>query len=99
VQDQMNLDAVRDIHRIFSEINRIKAVHAELPNMKIQYADLVNELMSITVENSETGEELAAQALQLGEAIQQAMSAKQHIQRLEQELITKYGFLRSTAAA
>lgn len=99
MQFLMNLEAVRDILRLFSEINRIRAIQAELPTLKNQYGDLVNELLSIEVEESQIGERLAAQALDLGEAIQQAMSANHNIEKLEEELINKYGFLRAEIAA
>jgi len=95
----MNLEAVRDILRLFSEINRIKVIRAELPTLKNRYGDLVNELLSVEVGESQTGERLAAQALELGEAIQQAMSADYYIKKLEEELINKYGFLRAQIAA
>ena len=55
--------------------------------------------MSIEIENSQTGEELATKALELGQAIQQAMSASLHVENLEQELMNKYGFLRAEIAA
>ena len=99
MQFLMNLEAIIDIHRLFSEINCIKTIQAELTTIKNQYADVVNELMSIEVENSQTGEELATKALELGQAIQQAASASLHIEKLEQELMNKYGFLRAEIAA
>lgn len=99
MQYLMNLEAVRDILRLFREINRIKAIQSQLPTLKIQYGDLVNELMSIEVGESETGERLAVRALEIGEAIQVAMSANHYIRRLEEELINKYGFLRAEIAA
>lgn len=99
MQYLMNLEAIRDIIRLFREINRIKAIQSELPNLKNKYGDLVNELLSIEVGESETGERLAIQALEVGEAIQQAMSANQYIRMLEEELINKYGFLRDQVAA
>lgn len=99
MQYLMNLEAVRDIYRLFSELNRIKAIQAELPLLKNQYGDVVNELMSIEVEDSQRGERLANQALKLGQAIQNAMSASYYIEKLEDELINKYGFLRAQIAA
>jgi len=99
MQYLMNLEAIRDILRLFREINRIKAIQSELPNLKNKYGDLVNELLSIEVGESETGERLAIQAIEVGEAIQQAMSANQYIKRLEEELINKYGLLRDQVAA
>ncbi len=99
MQYLMNLEAVRDILRLFREINRLKAIQSELPNLKNQYGDLVNELLSVEVGESGAGERIAVQALEIGEAIQEAMSAHYNIKKLEEELINKYGFLRSEAAA
>jgi len=99
MQNLMNLEAIRDILRLFREINRLKTMQLELPQLKNQYGDLVNELLSVEVGDSETGEKLALRALEVDEAIQEAMSAHHYIRKLEEELTHKYGFLRSGAAA
>lgn len=99
MQYLMNLEAVRDILRLFREINRIKAIQSELPTLKNQYGDLVNELLSVEVGESEIGERLAVRAVEIGEAIQEAMAAHHYIKKLEEELINKYGFLKSVEAA
>lgn len=100
MQYEMNLEAVRDIYRLFAEINEIKRSQASLHKSKDRYADLVNELMGFCVEDSFTGEKLAKQTLELGEHIKKTMDeGDQQIQKLEDELCTKYGFVRAEKAA
>lgn len=91
--DLMDIERVHDIHRIFKEINDCKSQVAELPELKDQYADTVNEFYDISVDNSQAGEEIAARALALGKQIEEAWKARERITVLEQELVEKYGFL------
>lgn len=93
IGDFIDLEKVRDINRIFSEINGLKLQLAELATLKGQYAATVNELYEVTIDDSQTGEEISRRALELGIAIQAAQGACREIKKLELELAEKYGFL------
>ncbi len=97
MQDLYNIEAIDDIHRIFTEINAHKTFLRELPGIKAKYADIVNELVGIYVEDSEAGEALSWRAKELCLTILKAEHAKSDIRRLENELKEKYGFLASMA--
>ncbi|MGE5397706.1 MAG: hypothetical protein ACM3MK_09275 [Chitinophagales bacterium] len=94
--DYIDLSKVSDINRIFSELNRLKAALEDISVLKGHYAEAVNELYEVTVEDSRSGEEISSKALSLGMAIQAVIAAGREIMKLESELEEKYGFLRST---
>lgn len=89
----IDLDMIENIHRIFSEINRLKTQLADLLVLKGQYSAAVNELYEVTIENSWTGEWMSKRALELGLVIQASLAANKRIKELELELADNYGFL------
>lgn len=91
--DLMDLEKVRDINRIFTEINRIKTQLVELPALTARYADAVNALYEISIDDSQGGEELSSRALELGNAIHAAQGAYKEIEKLELQL-ERYGIIR-----
>lgn len=91
MQDMMDLERVREINRLFTEINKHKDLLKSLPDLKNKYADLVNSIYELSREDSHLGEQLTAQALELGQAIGEALVAPGKITKLEQELTMKYG--------
>lgn len=93
VGDFIDLEKVRDINRIFAEINLLKGQLADLAILKGKYAAAVNELYEISINDSQCGEEISRKALELGMAIQVAQAACKQIKLLELELSAKYGFL------
>ncbi len=94
--DYIDLGKVRDINRIFTELNCLKAALEDISALKGHYAEAVNELYEVNIEDSSSGEEISSKALLLGKAIQAALNANREIKKLESELEDKYGFLRST---
>lgn len=99
IGDLIDLEKVRDINRIFSEINRLKSQLAELSDLKAQYAAAVNELYEIMIDDSQGGEEISKRALELGIAIQSAQVICHEIKKLEMELAEKYGFMYAQSQA
>ncbi len=99
MDDFIDLEKVRDINRIFSEINHLKAQLTDLPILKGQYAAAVNELYEVTIDDSQDGEQISKRALELGIAIQAAQGVYKEIGKLELELAGKYGFLYAQSQA
>lgn len=93
--DFIDLEKVRDINRIFSELNQLKTQLADLSAMKSQYAATVNELYEVSIKDSHVGEQLSEKALELGIAILAAQTVCGKIEKLEMELAEKYGFLHA----
>lgn len=91
--DLMDIERVRDINRLFTEINQHKALLKNLQNLKDQYADLVNNIYELCREDSQAGAELTARALEFGQAIEDALAAPARIAELEEELTMKHGIL------
>jgi len=94
--DYIDLGKVRDINRIFTKLNCLKAALEDISVLKGHYAEAVNELYEVNIEDSRSGEEISSKALLLGKAIQAALNANRELKKLESELEDKYGFLRST---
>lgn len=97
--DFIDLEKVKDINRIFSELNRLKAQLADLSVLKGLYAAAVNELYEVSINDSEGGEQISNKALELGIAIQAAEDTYKEIKKLELELAEKYGFLYAKSHA
>ena len=97
--DFIDLEKVRDINRIFSEINSLKSQLAEMSTLKGQYAATVNELYEVSIDDSQGGEQISRRALELGIAIQAAQGACKEIEKLELELAEKYGFMYAQSQA
>lgn len=92
--DMMNIEAVKEIHDIFTQINQQKELLSKTRELSDAYADKVNELLSVNTCDSELGEEISGQAIELAQKIEAAQK-KAHIiiAKLENKLSTKYGLL------
>lgn len=89
----IDLEIIEDIYIKFSEINRLKAELNDLSTLKILYAEVVNGLCEVTIENSWFGEWLSKIAIELGSQLRSSQAAYKRIKALEAELAEKYGFL------
>lgn len=93
MSDIWNYKSVNDIHTIFCKINEYKQIIKAGEQAKEEYAETVNSLMSVPINDSHEGEKLAKKALELARLIQNASDAQSGLQFLEEELRNKYGFL------
>lgn len=94
----MNLAAVEEIHEIFAKINSCKAKIDKAETLESKYADAVNELMSVDIDDSQYGEEISKKALELGKELGEAWQAVKDLVSLEETLASQYGLLRGQAA-
>lgn len=94
MQDIWNYENVYDICATFSRINELKQIIKAGEEAKEEYANVVNELLEVALDDSQKGEEIAQKALKLASMVQRAEKAKESLIGYEQELCEKYGFRR-----
>lgn len=86
MQQIFDLEAMKDLHQLFSRINQSKFAVKAGEQAVISYAFTINQLASLPLDDTERGEELSCKALEQVRLISNGKAAQKELEGYKKEL-------------